>query len=359
MTEAIGDVSGLDLSPWVADDHGPGAVVAVLSQGRVLSWAGRGRSVRGGTPLGPRTVFYVASLSKQFTAAAVTLCETAGILDLDASIRDCIPELPPLFEPIRPRHLLHHLGGLPHGGRAGLASDNSADWREGRGLWDLIGLLAQEPRLLDRPGAAYGYSNCGYWLLAGAVERASGQSFGAFARDRLFRPLGMTDSRFRDDPDAPQPGLAPGHERVAGGGVAPVVTRFHAVGDGGLLTTLDDLTKWDLFWSGRSALGPDLPVRLIETGVRDDGRRLYYARGVSVRRHRGLPIVSHGGDFLGYVAKLVRFPDQDLSIACLANAGDLDADGLAMAAADLALASLIDRAAPDWAASVRPDALAE
>lgn len=184
--------------------------------------------------------------------------------------------------------------------------------------------------LLNPPGEGYSYSNCGYWLLAATVERASGESFAAFPHRRLFAPLGMVDSRFRDNPDTPQPGLAPGHVRQ-GEGYTPIVTRFHGVGDGGLLTTVEDLAKWDAFWAGGSSLGAGLLVPMLQQGRRSDRLQLAYARGVSIRRNRGVPVLSHGGSFLGYQSKFVRFPDQDFSICALANAGDLELDALCIA----------------------------
>lgn len=349
-----------DFKNWISENDRPGVIAAVLSASKVTSWASAGRMGTGtdARSLTPTTAFYVASLAKQFTAACVTICETSGLVDLDASIRGLLPELPSLFDPITPRHLLHHLGGLPHGGSGGISAspDGASDWRDGLGLWDLIELLAREPRLLATPGERYSYSNCGYWLLAGAVQRASGQSFAGFAHQQLFAPLGMVGSRFRNDPDTPQPDLAEGHE-VQNGRYAPVMTRFHGVGDGGLLTTVEDLAIWDEFWAGRSSLGPSLPMQLLEQGKRNDGRALVYARGVSVRLHRGQRIISHGGSFLGYQAKLVRFPDQDFSVCALSNAGDLDVDGLCMKLADKAIACASDGHSPTWAHTFRDDAL--
>lgn len=351
--------SDFDLRPWRKGERGPGVIAAILSHGEPTSWTSAGQTTvsDGAEPLAPNTVFYVASVSKQFTAACVTVCEDDGLIELDTSIRRLVPELPELFETITLRHLLHHLGGLPHGGAAGLAAAPRAgrDWREGLGLWDTIEILRQEPALLAPPGTHYSYSNCGYWLLAAAVERASGETLAEFAERRLFAPLGMTNSRFRDSPDPPLGG-ALGHVRQAGL-YTPITTRFHGVGDGGLLTTVEDLAKWDTFWSGRSSLGAGLLPHMMRQGRRNDGAQLVYARGVSLRAHRGVRIISHGGDFLGYQSKLVRFPDHNFSICALANAEDIDVDGLCIALADLALAGLADPRAPSWAETLRDDGL--
>ncbi|MGA0604278.1 serine hydrolase domain-containing protein [Caulobacter sp. KR2-114] len=348
-----------DLRPWIGDDDRPGAVAAVLSGGQVASWTARGVEGDGSNRLlTPDTVFYVASVSKQFTAACVGLCGADGLLDVDDPARRSIPELSPAFDPVTLRHLLHHLGGLPRGEAAvGEALGLPADWWHGGGLWEMISVLTKVTDLPQARGVGYAYSNAGYWLLAATVARASGQRFGDFARTRLFGPLGMAATRFRDDPTVEQPGLVTGHNAQPDGGITPNHTQFHFIGDGGLLTTLSDLARWDVFWTGRSALGPDLPAWLLRAARRTDGAWLYYRRGVSVRPHRGVPIISHGGSFVGYLSKLVRFPDQDFSVACLANADDVDVDSLSLALADTVLRDVADLTAPSWADSVRDDAV--
>jgi CubicO group peptidase (beta-lactamase class C family) len=349
----------LDLKRFVPAAEGPGAIAAVLSGGKVRSWiaSGRGGLECGAPELTPQTVFYVASVAKQFTAACVTCCELDGTMDVDASVRTFLPELPSLFAPITLRHLLHHLGGLPRGRELKAAPQVAGDWWEGRGLWDLIAVLADETALLSPSGSRYAYSNAGYWLLAGAVERASGLSLGAFAKRRLFNPLGMVSSRFRDDPDAPQPGFVVGHA-VGPSGFIPMPTRFHGVGDGGLLTTVEDLARWDRFWSGRSPLGAELPARLIERGRRNDGAWLYYARGVSLRSHRGVAIVSHSGSYIGYLSKLVRFPEHDFSVVCLANRDGVDLEQIGVAVADLVLGANAHLEEPPWTEAFNDEALA-
>ena len=351
--------ASFDPTPWVAQGRRPGAIVAVLSGGEVMSWSSRGRVSVGEDdgPLTPETVFYVASVSKQFTAACVAVCEMDGLIDVDASIRIWLPTLPLHFQPITPRLLIHHVGGLPPGPEQLVHAPGPPNqWWRDLGLWDLVEVLSKEERLMWPPGSRYSYANTGYWLLAAIVERASGQTLGAFARERLFAPLGMTMTRFREDPDEPQPTLAPGH-LFADGAYHPVRTRFHGVGDGGLLTSIEDLAKWDLFWSGRSILGRELPSRLLDRGRLNGGARLYYAWGVTARTHRGVRIISHGGRFIGYLSKLVRFPDQDLSLACLANTEDIDVDKLTMSLADLVLGNIVDPTAPSWADTLRDDAL--
>lgn len=344
------------LHGWVESDARPGVVIGVLANGNVTSWQARGRMGLASADLClmPATTFYVASVAKQFTAACVALCAQRGSLGPGLSIRHFLPELPGFFDPVTLRHLLSHSGGVPAADPLAAAHGLAENWWEGRGLWDLIAALAEAPALGAPPGAAYRYSNEGYWLLAAAVERAGGAPLARFAQENLFAPLAMTRSRFRDDPDAAQPGLVIGHA-ARDGGFVPIHTRFHGVGDGGLLTDLEDLARWDLFWSGRSALGPELPRQMTSRGRLNDGVTLQYAWGVSLRDHHGQPIIGHGGSYLGYLAKFVRFPTRNFSVACLANADDIDVDAIAMALADRVLGRYCDRAQPSWAQTLSAD----
>ena len=344
------------LHPDVHLEGRPGMVVGVLANGRVASWQARGRTELGtdGTPLTSGTIFYVASVAKQFTAACIAICERSGSIRIASSIRHYLPELPACFDRVTVEHLLSHIGGVPAADPLASARGLSKNWWDGRGLWDLIGVLCDAQALAAAPGEAYRYSNEGYWLLAGAIERANGQTFARCAQEQLFEPLGMAHSRFRDDPDSPQPGLATGHA-VGGDKLIPVRTRFHGVGDGGLLTSLSDLAKWDLFWSGRSPLGATIPARLTAQGRLNDGSKLQYAWGVSIRKHRGFPIIGHGGNYIGYQAKFVRFPEQDFSVACVANADDIDVDKAGIALADAVLGGNADLSAPSWAQTLSAD----
>jgi CubicO group peptidase (beta-lactamase class C family) len=146
----------LDLARWVDDGAGPGVIAAVLSGGQIRSWASRGRAGLGpdAATLTPKTVFYVASVSKQFTAACVACCEAAGRLEVGASVRRYLPELPAAFEPVALEHLLHHLGGLPDDQALRAAAGLSGEIWEGCGLWDLVALLAAAPQLVRAPGCS-------------------------------------------------------------------------------------------------------------------------------------------------------------------------------------------------------------
>ncbi len=354
--EDVRILDALDLSGWHTGT-GPGFVLGLVAPGSVLWWraCGRARLAPSAAPLDPASVFYVASLSKQFTAACVALLVSEGAVGLDDRIRGFLPELPECFAPVRVRHLIHHIAGVPSAETLAAELGLATDWWEGRGLWECIDLLSTVRALVFRPGDAYAYSNEGYWLLAGLVERVATTTLGRFARERLFVPLSMTQSRFRECPDVPQPGLVDGHAIAPSGLVEAVTTRFHAVGDGGLLTTLTDLAQWDRVFSDEHPLGEEIPTLMLRRGRLNDGSSVHYAWGLSVREHHGARIVSHGGNFIGFEAKCVRFPEYGVNVVCLANLEGLDVDGLALTAANTLLADVLDFGGPSWRETLPPD----
>lgn len=349
-------LDALDLARWHTA-AGPGFVLGLVMPGSVAWWRSRGRARLGpgAEPLGPTSVFYVASLSKQFTAACVALLVSEGAVSLDDRIRRFLPELPQSFAPVRVQHLIHHIAGIPSTGTLAAELGLGSDWWEGRGLWECIDVLLAAHSLAFRPGDAYAYSNEGYWLLAGLVERVTTTTLGRFAHERLFLPLSMTQSRFRECPDVAQPGLVDGHATPSPSSMEAVTTRFHAVGDGGLLTTLADLAQWERVFSEEHPLGDRIPTLMLQQGRLSDGSTVHYAWGLSVREHHGERIVSHGGRFIGFAAKHVRFPEHGASVVCLANVDALDVDGLALAAANTLFADVLDFGQPGWRETLPPD----
>ena len=162
--------------------------------------------------LSPSSVFHVASVSKQFTAAAILLLAADGKLSLDDDVRKFIPELPDFGTPITIRQLAHHTSGIrDQWDLLGLAG-----WRYSRDLItddDVLQLLARQKELNFTPGEKHLYSNSGFTLLA-TVGRASGKPFREFTTERIFKPLGMTSTFFRNNFREVVKGQAYGYERA-------------------------------------------------------------------------------------------------------------------------------------------------
>jgi CubicO group peptidase (beta-lactamase class C family) len=289
-------------------------------------------------------IFYVGSIAKQFVAACVALLERDGSLALDDPASRFVPRLPAWGDLVTVRHLLHHTSGVKERSRTGpgVPVDGVPAW----GNADLLDALRAVPDLDFEPGSRYGYSNRGYLLLAEVVAAASGTRLTALARERIFEPLGMADSFFREQ-ETPLPERAVrGHFEADDGQVHVEPARFHAVGAGGLWTTVADLAAWSANFVDDRLTDGWLPARLMSRGALDDGTPIHYAWGLSVRTHRGLPVVSHGGNFPGWESKMVRFPTESTTVIVLANREDLDVSAMAFRLADAALEGCIDPDAP-------------
>lgn len=298
----------------------------------------------GSGSLGADSVFYVGSVAKQFVATCVALLEREGALALDDPVSRFVPRLPAWGDRVMIRHLVHHTGGVKERSRhgPGVPVDGVPAW----GNADLLDGLRRIPALDFEPGTRFGYSNRGYLLLAEVVAAASGSTLTRFARERIFEPLGMRDTFFRED-ETPLPERAVrGHFEADDGNVYEEPARFHAVGAGGLWTTAVDLAAWSANFDDDRLTAGWLPERLTTRGTLDDGSPIHYAWGLSVRTHRGLPIVSHGGNFPGWESKMVRFPTDGLTVIVLANREDLDVSAMSFRLADEALAGRIDLEAP-------------
>jgi CubicO group peptidase (beta-lactamase class C family) len=188
----------------------PGCSLAVTHDGKVIYSRGYGMAnLEHGVANSPETVFYIASVSKQFTAATIVLLAEEGKVSLDDSVRKYVPELPPYADAVTLRHLIHHTSGLrDYLSLSSLAGRSDADsFPESEALR----LIARQKALNFTPGTRHVYSNSGYFLLGLIAKRVTGKSLREAADERIFAPLGMTGTRFRDDRTAPLKHRADGH----------------------------------------------------------------------------------------------------------------------------------------------------
>jgi CubicO group peptidase (beta-lactamase class C family) len=323
----------------------PGRAVGVLSRGNVLfsHYAGLadvGRLI----PVTRQTVFEVASVSKQFTAAAIILLEEDGHLQLDHSITAHLQELPQHpYEAVTIRHLLTHTSGLPD-----YLSIMPLANRTSYSAADVLNLVATLKTLESPTGTQYRYCNTGYVFCALIVERVSKLSFATFLRERVFKPLGMTNTFVRDYPFVPAEQLAIGYAPSNASSYIECMTPLLLVGDGMVHTTIADMAIWDecLFYSSRHLPGGKslLSSRLRERAMLSDGKLLQYALGLRHDSYRGLATVGHGGAFEGFKADYMHFPAQQLSVVVLCNSSDQTPR---LAARRIADQLFIDLLAPD------------
>ena len=326
-------------SAWDREDS-PGCAAGALRNGEFVFRGAYGMAnLDYGIPLTPDSIFRMASVSKQFTVAAVLVAEDQGLLSLEDSLRKHFPDLPAWADPVRIRHLVHHTSGIRDYlvvmSLRGFGDD--AHYTDA----DVLAALRRLERLNFEPGTEYLYSNSGYWLLAELIPRVSGLTLRQFAGEHLLGPVGMTGSHFHDRHREIVPGRATGYRprpEAEGGGFEEDMTTLEMVGDGGLYTSVNELRHWERMFLDPAALGPDLLRRLTTPGRFNDGSAQDYAGGLGLGEYRGLATVSHGGSFVGFRTYALRFPDQAFAVFVLCNSASADPGALSRRVADLFLA---------------------
>lgn len=348
LDSIFGDLDGTDR---------PGCAVSVTREGELVAARGYGMAnLEYRVPIGPSSVFHVASVSKQFTAFAVELLVADGVVSWEDDIREYVPELSALDRRVTLDHLVHHTSGI----RDQWELLIMAGWRWEADVVrqaDALDLLRRQRALNFEPGSDWLYSNSGYTLLAVVVERVTGKSLRAFAEERIFRPLGMDRTLFRDDHETVVPGrayaYAPDHE--APGGWKISIPDFAIVGASSLFTTVEDLAKWERSLRsgvlGRTAVEGMLHRTAIEAAPHG------YAHGLFVGEDRGARMVSHGGADAGYRSHVLRYPDHGLSVAVLCNEPRANPGGRARRVAELWLGDALPEpaeSAPDAGDAAAP-----
>ena len=315
----------------------PGCALGVIQDGNFVYRKGYGMgSIELSVPLSSQSVFYMGSVSKQFTAASVVLAAEQGFLSLDDDVRKYIPELPDYGRSITLRQMLHHTSGLRDfltlfelSGRDVAAIHSEAE---------IIGMISRQKNLNNIPGDEWLYSNTNYYLLGVVIHRATKKSLNEFATDNIFKPLGMTHTRFYDDHTLVLPGRIAAYDPGSDGKfVVDWSTQYDIVGAGGLMSSVDDVLLWDKnFYENK--LGKGTLLKEMQTkGVLNSGKEISYALGLVIDKYRGLPTVEHNGALYGYRTALLRFPEQQFSVVCLCNVSSASTDSLAHQVADVYL----------------------
>ena len=320
----------------------PGLAVLVRLNGKTVLERGYGsRDLRSGTTIDAHSNFRLASCTKQFTAMAVLLLVHDGKLRLDETLAEVFPEFPAYGRTITIRNLLSHTSGL-------VAYEDLMDktyagksWQEIPQISDagVLKLMEQQTATKFPPGRAWEYSNSGYCVLAKVVEKASGRGFADFLRQRIFVPLRMQDTLAYEYGKNQVKARAYGYTKDAGRWLETDQSPTSAtLGDGGIYSSLDDLSKWDEALRRHTLLSeaemrPALtPVELPKDFHRssEGGAPVKYGFGWFLDPYRGHQRMWHSGESIGFRTVIERFPSDGLTIIILANRTDLDPSALAL-----------------------------
>lgn len=316
----------------------PGCTVGVTIDGKVVLEKAYGMAdLEHDVPIVPNSIFEAGSVSKQFTSAAVLMLEKDGKLNLDDPVRKYIPEVPDYGTPITIRQMLQHTSGLRDWGSV----EDIVGWpRTTRANTHahVLDVVSRQKHLNFTPGTRWSYSNSGYNLAAILVSRVSGMSFSEFTRKRLFEPLGMTRTSWRDDYTHIVKGRAIAY-REREGKFNTLMPFENVHGNGGILTTVGDLMRWNENFVEPRVGGEAFVREQQRPGQFTDGKLHDYGLGLFLGEYKGLKEISHGGSTAGYRAYLTRFPDQHTSVAVLCNAATATPEVYAHAVADLYLAN--------------------
>jgi len=298
--------------------------------------------------IGEDTVFNIASVSKQFTALAVTLLARDGKLDLDAPLARYLPRLPGELGRPTLRQALRHTGGLPDY-MDPLVDAGRMD--ETVTVSETFDVLAGHSQLLFEPGSRFEYSNTGYFLLAQVVEAASGTSLASFSRQYIFEPLDMLDTVIVDHYPSGIAQLARGYEDK-NGKVSISESSWEQTGDGQVHTSAGDMLRWLRHLDGDTALRTPSgkPAQGILSTLTDgqdphleeDGGGYYF--GLEAMKMGDIKAWAHGGGWAGFRSFLAYAPESRQGAAIMCNTTGLNLR--AMAAKMLSSPSITPRAIP-------------
>ncbi len=295
--------------------------VLLAREGNVLLSKGYGLAdIENSVPNTAQTKFRIASITKQFTATAVMMLQQEGKLSVEESVCRFVEECPQSWQAIKIRHLLTHTSGLPTD--IGV-QDMFALLTSRQPLRDGINLIKQRP-LISVPGEEYRYSNVGYDLLGYVIEQASGGSYEAYLQEKIWGPLGMTDTG-QDHESLLIAHRATGYSSPIAR--APYLPIELALSAGGLYSTVGDLYKWDQALYTEKLLPKSALDVMFTPGLGD------YGYGWNIETSEWGRLVKHNGNIPGFVSNISRYPDNKVTVIVLSNMSTTQIDKVA---ADLA-----------------------
>ncbi len=301
----------------------PGVAVGVYSRGQVLLAKGYGLSnVELSVPVKPETVFQFGSVGKQFAAAAIMMLVEEGKINLDDSIVKYFPNAPESWKPILIRNLLSHTSGL--------AEYESPERIGPKGPFYLR-LDFTEDEMVEKvealpiefkAGEQWNYRNTNYLLLGIIIHKVTGKFYADFLQERIFKPLGMTSTRLISEADI-IPNRASGYDLHHGElknqeWVSPT---FDSTADGTLYFNVPDIAKWDGALYGTTLLKQSSLDRMWTVYPLNDGKPnpANYGFGWAMEPMNGHRTTQHGGAWQGFTCFILRYPDDNLSVAVLTN----------------------------------------
>lgn len=315
--------------------YSPGCAIGIIKDGELIYSKGYGAAnLDYGIPLSADSKFYIASASKQFTAACIALLSIEGKLSINDEIQKYIPELPRYQNKIIIRNLIHHTSGVRD--YFELFNLSGKKYTDSFSNNDVIKLLTKQNSINFSPGDEILYSNSGYIILAEIIKRVSKKTLREYADEKLFKPLGMSNTFFNDDYRNIVDNRVISYSKQEGH-FKRFLQNLDGIGDRNLITTINDMYLWDQNFYHSKIGGPKFIDSILTKGILNNGDTLKYAFGLIHGIYKGLKTVSHGGAFLGFRTQFVRFPEQKFSVIIFSNFSDFNPTAKAYEIADVLL----------------------
>lgn len=313
----------------------PGGIVLVVKDGQtVLRRAyGMADTIKG-VKMAPEMAMRIGSMTKQFTATAILLLADEGKLAVEDEIGKYLPDYPTQGKRITIEHLLTHTSGIvSYTGKPGYPQRAPQDTT----VAAQIDSFKNDP-LQFEPGSAWRYNNSGYYLLGAIIEKVSGQPYHQFLAQRIFVPLGMEHTAYEGHERSQWPSAA-GHSPLEKGfGAARPLGKNQSYAAGELVSTVDDLAKWDAA-VGNKLLKPATWQRALTSYRLSDGKDSHYGYGWEMSLIQDEPTIGHSGSTRGFRSYGLRLPNKGVYVAVLTNgdAGTVVPDVVARRAAAVAI----------------------
>ncbi|HEY41721.1 MAG TPA: beta-lactamase family protein [Dehalococcoidia bacterium] len=305
----------------------PGVAVVVVQDSQVIYSKGFGTaSLKSMSPVTPQTVFDLASCSKSFTALAVLLLREEGLLDLDLPVSHYLPDFTTsdyqMSQEITVRHLLNHSSGLPGKFAEPIAFYSGADAME-----KLVESM-ERVHMNRAPGSSFEYSNLNYSLLGAIIEKVSGVDFEEYLEQRVFTPLGMTNTTMVPE-EAEGLNRADGHQLLFGHLIARNIPIYRSIVPAGwVMSTAEDMGRWLIVHLNSGVIGEQqvIPAEVIEelhtpgVSYEENGAEVGYGMGWFIGdSDTGLSMLWHGGDTSNFSADMILVPDYRTGVSVLVN----------------------------------------
>ncbi len=310
---------------WSASKQNkPGLAIAVIKEHKIVYKKAFGyANLEYDIPITTKSVFDIASVSKQFTGFAIAKLILEGKLSLEEKIKNFFPELDHLSDQLKIKHLVYHTSGLIDVESIYARGSYSCRWT----AEEALEMLKEHPDLHFPEGSRYDYSNTNYVLLALIVEKVTKVSFRDWCHTNIFKPLGMNHTFVGNDPKEIIKNRATAYYQEGDKFNFHQQNGMSLIGSSSVYTTIEDLAKWTIILEQEKHF-PKIFQMMKKKGTLDNGEELNYGLGLfDIINNQNLKVIYHlGGTRAGFRAGMILFPDQNFSFVLLSNWGNIRPD---------------------------------